>query len=270
MLTYKVGFVGAGAMSEAIASGLVRKKLFQRNEMVFSSRNKEKLKSFVNRFQTVAASSNDEVIQTAEIIIIAVKPQQFPVVCQQLTVAPGAGQVIVSIMAGISIATLEQHFPSVPIFRAMPNTPAKIGYGMTGLTMNKLATESQKRVVEQIFESVGQVVNIEEQYMDALGAVSGSGPAYMYEAMEALADGGVLVGLPRELAYQLVAQTMVGAAQMVLLTKEHPAVLKDQVTSPGGTTIRALEVLEQNGVRGAYIEAVEQACLYSRELGEKK
>lgn len=270
MLTYKIGFVGAGAMAEAIAGGMIRKKLYQGREMIFSNRNQDKLASVVNQFQAVAASNNDEIIQSAEIIIMAVKPQQFPIVCQQLKVTPESGQVIVSIMGGIPLATLEQYFPSVSIFRAMPNTPVKIGYGMTGLTANMLATEAQKQIVEQIFESVGQVAVIEEQYMDALGAISGSGPAYMYEAIEALADGGVLVGLPRKLAYQLAAQTMVGAAQMVLLTNEHPAVLKDQVTSPGGTTIRALEVLEQNGVRGAYIEAVEQAWLYSRKIGEKK
>ena len=177
---------------------------------------------------------------------------------------------MISIMAGISIEQLAQQLGAVAIFRAMPNTPAKIGWGMTGVAAGSLATEEQKQVVLDMFNSVGKTVFLEETYMDAVGAISGSGPAYMYQILEALADGAVLTGLPRATAYQLAAQTMAGSAMMLLETGSHPGVLKDQVTSPGGTTIRALKVMEENGVRGALMEAVQQAYLRSKELGETK
>lgn len=141
---------------------------------------------------------------------------------------------------------------------------------MTGVAANSLATEEQKQVVLDIFNSVGQTIFIEEAYIDAVGAVSGSGPAYLYQILEALADGAVMVGLPRAMAYQLAGQTMAGAAMMLLKTGEHPGVLKDAVTSPGGTTIRALKVMEEQGVRNAMMEAVQQAYLRAKELGEKK
>ncbi len=139
-----------------------------------------------------------------------------------------------------------------------------------GVAAGELVTETQKQVVQEIFDSVGQTIFIEEAYIDAVGAVSGSGPAYMYQILEALADGAVLTGLPRAMAYQLAAQTMAGSAMMLLETGLHPGELKDQVTSPGGTTIRALKVLEEKGVRSAMMEAVQQAYLRSKELGEKK
>ena len=269
-MRYRFGFIGAGAMAEAIATGMIRQGLCQGSDMIMSNRSQEKLQRLQQTLGVALAADNDQVVAQAQYLVLAVKPQQFATVCSQLRCKPQEGQAVISIMAGISIEQLAQQLGAVAIFRAMPNTPAKIGWGMTGVAAGSLATEEQKQMVLDMFNSVGKTVFLEETYMDAVGAISGSGPAYMYQILEALADGAVLTGLPRATAYQLAAQTMAGSAMMLLETGSHPGVLKDQVTSPGGTTIRALKVMEENGVRGALMEAVQQAYLRSKELGETK
>lgn len=267
---YRFGFIGAGAMAETIAAGMIQRGLCQGDDIIMSNRSQEKLQRLQQTLGIHAAASNDQVVEQAQHIVIAVKPQQFSLMCSQLRKKPQSSQTIISIMAGISIAALSQQLGETAIFRVMPNTPAKIGWGMTGVAAGALATEEQKQIVLDMFNSVGKTILIEEAYIDAVGAVSGSGPAYMYQILEALADGAVLTGLPRATAYQLAAQTMAGSAMMLLETGEHPGVLKDQVTSPGGTTIRALKVMEEKGVRSAMIEVVQQAYLRSKELGEKE
>lgn len=267
---YRFGFIGAGAMAEAIVSGMVQQGLCQGSEIIMSNRSAEKPQRLHEKFGIVVAADNQQVVDEAEYLVFAVKPQQFPTVCAQLTRKPEEWQTVISIMAGVTMQTLAEQLGQAAIFRAMPNTPAKIGWGMTGVAADQRASAAQKQVVLDIFNSVGQTIFIEEAYIDAVGAVSGSGPAYMYQILEALADGAVMAGLPRAMAYQLAGQTMAGSAMMMLQTGEHPAVLKDQVTSPGGTTIRALQVLEEKGVRSAMMEAVQQAYLRSKELGETK
>lgn len=267
---YRFGFIGAGAMAEAIVSGMIQQGLCQGGDVIMSNRSQEKLQRLAQTLGVCIAADNSQVAREAQYIVLAVKPQQFETVCSQLQWEPQPEQAVISIMAGIPIAALAEQLGAVTIFRAMPNTPAKIGWGMTGVAADTTATEVQKQTVLDMFNSVGQTVLIEEQYIDAMGAVSGCGPAYMYQILEAIADGAVLTGLPRALAYQLAAQTMAGSALMLLETGQHPGVLKDQVTSPGGTTIRALQVLEERGVRSAMIDAVQQAYLRSKELGEKK
>lgn len=266
---YKIGFIGAGAMAGAIADGLLVNNLCTAEEIIMSNRSQEKLLKLAKEKGIRAAKDNQEVLQQAEVIILAIKPQQYQAIKEQLAGTVTKGQVIVSIMAGITLTDLQECFGEIPIFRAMPNTPAKIGYGMTGIADNSKATEKQHNFVLSVFAAVGQVLEVPEGSMDALGALSGSGPAYCYELLEAMADGGVMLGLPRAAAYQLAAQTMVGAAQMLLETGEHPAVLKDQVTSPGGTTIRGLKVMEKAGVRGIMMETIEQAYLQTKQLGAK-
>ena len=267
---YRFGFIGAGAMAEAIAAGMIQQNLCSGEDIIMSNRSAEKLQNLQQKLGIQIAKDNSQVMEEADYVILAVKPQHFTIVCEHLTVKPQQHQAVISIMAGITISTLAESLGDVALFRAMPNTPAKIGWGMTGIAAGSSANEEQKQVVFDIFRSVGQAIFVEESYIDAVGAVSGSGPAYMYQILEALADGAVLTGLPRAVAYQLAAQTMAGAAMMLLETGEHPGVLKDQVTSPGGTTIRALKVMEEKGVRNAMIEAVQQAYLRSKELGEKK
>ena len=267
---YKIGFIGAGAMAEAIVTGLLANNLCTADEIVMSNRSQGKLQHLVEEKGIVAAKDNQEILKNAEVVVLAVKPQQYQAMKDELKGLLGEEQALVSIMAGITLADLQECFGDLPIFRAMPNTPAKIGYGMTGLSDNGLATQKQREFVVDIFTAVGQVLEISESNMDALGALSGSGPAYCYELLEAMADGGVMLGLPRDAAYQLAAQTMLGSAQMLLQTKEHPGVLKDQVTSPGGTTIRGLKVMEKAGVRGIMMETIEQAYLQTKQLGAKK
>lgn len=265
---YRFGFIGAGAMAEAIATGMLQHGLCKCDEIIMSNRSRAKLERLQQTLGICAAESNSQVVAEAQYLILAVKPQQFPVVCEQLEQTVQQSQAVISIMAGIPVAELVKRLGNVAVFRAMPNTPAKIGWGMTGVAAGEFVTEEQKQVVMDIFDSVGKTIFIEEAYIDAVGAVSGSGPAYMYQILEALADGAVLTGLPRAMAYQLAAQTMAGSAMMLLETGEHPGALKDQVTSPGGTTIRALKVMEEKGVRSAMIEAVQQAYLRSKELGK--
>lgn len=267
VFAYRYGFIGAGAMAEAIVSGMVQSGLCQGSEIVMSNRSTEKLERMKAQYDVAITPDNNLVMQQAEYIILAVKPQQFPTMCEALQIKPGTKQTVVSIMAGLSIAAIKAKLGACTVFRAMPNTPAKIGWGMTGVAYEN-AMDIQCGTVQRIFDSVGKTVFVEESYMDALGAVSGCGPAYMYQIIEALADGAVLAGLPRSMAYELVAQTMAGAAMMVLETGEHPGVLKDQVTSPGGTTIRGIKAMEENGVRNAMMEAVKQAYIRSKELGE--
>ncbi len=268
VFAYKYGFVGAGAMAEAIVNGMLQSGLCVGSDIVMSNRGAGKLEKMKETYSVATTLDNNLVMQQAEYIILAVKPQQFPVVCDALTMKPGSVQTVISIMAGQTIASVKKRLGSSTVFRVMPNTPAKIGWGMTGIATEATATEEQRLTVQRMFESVGKVAFVEESYMDALGAVSGCGPAYMYQIIEALADGAVLAGLPRNLAYELAAQTMAGSAMMVLETREHPGVLKDQVTSPGGTTIRGIKAMEEHGVRNAMIDAVQQAYIRSKELGE--
>lgn len=268
VFAYRYGFIGAGAMAEAIVNGMIASGLCKSSDIVMSNRSVTKLEHMKATYGVATALNNDLVIQQAEHIILAVKPQQFDAVCESLQMRPGSKQTIVSIMAGLSIEAIKAKLGSCTVFRAMPNTPAKIGWGMTGIACDNTVDDTQRRMVQDIFNSVGKTVFVDESYMDALGAVSGCGPAYMYQIIEALADGAVLAGLPRAMTYELAAQTMAGSAMMVLETGAHPGVLKDQVTSPGGTTIRGIQAMEAHGVRAAMIDAVQQAYIRSKELGE--
>lgn len=267
---YRVGFIGAGNMAAAIAGGMVRKGLYAPNEIIMSNRSQEKLQSLHKGLGVEAAKDNKELAAKAELIILAIKPQQFPAVAAEIAPFLAKGQVVVSIMAGLTLAGVKEALGDVAVVRVMPNTPAQIGCGMTAICAEEQVPPDVLETVKRIFDSVGETLVIDEQLMDAVSAVSGCGPAYFYQIIEAVADGGVMVGLPRAMAYQLAAQTMLGAAKMVLESGAHPGALKDQVTSPGGTTIRAVHVMEQHGVRGALMEAVEAAYFKSQQLGESK
>lgn len=269
-MSYRFGFIGAGAMAEAIATGMVQGGLCTGSDILMSNRSAEKLQKLQQRLGIQIAENNSRVMEEAEYVILAVKPQQLSAVAEELKGRKSNAQVLISILAGVTIAALEEAFGPGPIFRVMPNTPAKIGWGMTGIAENGAVTAEQREMVNAVFEAVGQVAFFAEKDMDAVGAVSGCGPAFFYQILEAMADGAVLAGLPRQAAYRLAAQTMAGSAMMVLESGEHPGVLKDQVTSPGGTTIQGVKVLEDRGVRGAMIEAVQKAWLKSKELGETK
>ena len=220
-----------------------------------------------------ATPDNVEVVRKAkDIIIIAVKPHIVADTCKDIMKIESQSNdaVIVSIAAGITIAQLEENLPGRRVVRVMPNTPCLVGEAACGFSMGSLATSKDKDLVQTIFSAVGLALEVNENLLNAVTGLSGSGPAYVFQFIEALSDGGVRAGLPRNIATQLAAQTVKGAAEMVLQTKQHPGVLKDGVTSPGGTTIAGVEALEKGGLRPAVISAVTAASKRSMQLGGMK
>jgi pyrroline-5-carboxylate reductase len=199
-------------------------------------------------------------------VILSVKPPVLKAIAPDLAGLLQARHLVVSVAAGISLSTLQVMLKTKRVVRVMPNTPAQVGAGAAAMSADDSLLPEDLERVEQLMGAVGLTVRVPDQLMHAVTAVSGSGPAYIYMVIEALSDGGVAAGLPRDIATRLAAQTVLGAAQMVLQTGRHPGQLKDQVTSPGGTTIAALEVLEKGAVRGAFMEAVQRAAARSREL----
>ncbi|NLT95475.1 MAG: pyrroline-5-carboxylate reductase [Clostridia bacterium] len=254
-------------MAEAIISGVIKAGLYEPMEVIASDINEDRLFQVKQKLNICITKDNNEVMEKACIVIIAIKPQNFCDVAHKLISKPNKEQLIISIAAGISLSRLEKHFGSIPVIRVMPNTPALIGAGMAALCKGHFALDCHLEAAEKIFKSVGETVIIDEKLIDGVTGLSGSGPAYVYQFIEALADGGVLVGLPRKTAYLLAAQTVVGAGLMVLKTGLHPGELKDMVTSPGGTTIKAINVLEKSGFRAAVMDAVEAAYLKSKQMG---
>ena len=212
--------------------------------------------------------SNSAVVAASEVVVLAVKPQMMPVLLKEIRSSITPDHLVVSIAAGITLAQLAVGLgESTRIVRVMPNTPALVGMSATALAGNSNATPADVELVTRLFAAIGVALPVPENLLDAVTGVSGSGPAYVYVMIEALADGGVLAGLPREVALKLAAQTVLGSAQMVLTTGRHPGALKDAVASPGGTTIAGLHALEQAGFRGAVMDAVLAASQRAAELG---
>lgn len=253
------GFIGMGNMGYAMLKGVIRE--FSPKEVVFSSPSSEKCMRISEETGARYAQSNAECANNAKYIILAVKPQVYPLVLKNLMHVVTEESVLISIAPGISIDSIKSHFERpVRVVRAMPNTPALVGEGMTGVSMDTSEFSFEERdVIDKFFNSFGKVVYIDEAHMDSIVCASGSSPAYVYMFIEALADSVVKYGIKREDAYKLVAQTVVGSAKMVLETGEHPASLKDKVCSPGGTTIQGVAALEENGFRNALIKATD-AC----------
>lgn len=261
-------FIGAGKMASAIAGGLVKNGIPAETLKAFDvSPQSAKLFHAATGIQ-VHTDSPDKILAKADIVIIAVKPQH---VADALLGKSSLlkDKLIISIAAGIKIATLKTVTGGSRIVRVMPNTPALIGQGISAYSTAEKVSAEDIRETEKILGSVGSFCCVNESLMDAVTGLSGSGPAYVFDFIQSLADGGVHAGLPRDIALKLAAQTVAGSALMVLETGTHPAVLRDQVTSPGGTTIRGLAVLEENSFRGAVAKAVTAAAARSAELGTK-
>lgn len=251
-------------MGEAILSCLIANNIYQPKDVCVSDPMLERRELLAAKYG-VQVTANNLVAAEAEIMLLAVKPQSLKGLALSLTDAPAP--CIVSILAGVTLAQLGGIFPDKAIIRAMPNTPAQVGAGVTAIAPNSLVTDIQRDRVRAIFASVGMVVEVAESLMNAVTGLSGSGPAYVALMVEAMADGGVAAGLPRAIALQLATQTVLGTAQLLTTTKLHPAQLKDQVTSPAGTTIAAIAQLEKAGLRSAMIEAVLTATRRAEELG---
>ena len=252
-------------MGEAILSCLIANKIYQPSEVCVSDPMPER-RDLISQKYGVEVTPNNLVAAEAEIMLLAVKPQSLSAAAIGLANAPAP--CILSILAGVTLAQLETMFPEKAIIRAMPNTPAQVGAGVTAIASNQLVTATQRDAVHKIFNAVGTVVEVNESLMNAVTGLSGSGPAYVALVIEAMADGGVAAGLPRAIAMQLATQTVLGTAQLITETKLHPAQLKDQVTSPAGTTIAAIAQLEKAGIRSAMIEAVLAATRRADELGK--
>ncbi len=264
-MSIKLGTIGGGVMGEAILSRLITQGIYQSSELVVSEPTPQR-REFLQQQYGVQVTNNNDIAAQAPVLLLAVKPQIFGRVVEKLTPIDSP-QLVISILAGVSIAKLEQAFPDRSIVRAMPNTPATVGAGMTAIAAGERVSTQDLDLATKIFQAVGEVVTVPESLMDAVTGLSGSGPAYIAIAIEALADGGVAAGLPRAIADKLALQTVIGTAQLLNQSDLHPAQLKDRVTSPGGTTIAGVTKLEQAGFRSALIEAVIAAARRSQELG---
>lgn len=262
-------FIGSGKMATAIASGIVKTGVFSPDSLGAFDPDKKAAKEF-SRITGISVSTDSprSGIENSKAVIVAVKPQNIEsALCPHRNIL--CGKTIISIAAGIPVSRLAEMTGATRIIRVMPNTPALVGCGAAAFAAGENASAEDIALVEKIFSSVGIACKLKESDLDAVTALSGSGPAYAFEFIQSLADGGVAEGLPRDTALRLAAQTLLGAAQMVLQTGEHPALLKDKVTSPAGTTIRGLEALEERGFSGSVIQAVRAAAARSRELGKK-
>ncbi len=267
-LTLTVGFVGAGQMATALARGFLAAGTLSPQSIFACDVVPAAGQRFVEQTGGRLVASSVAVAAEADIIFLAIKPQQMPQVFAELHQVAESNHLIVSIAAGISLKTMAAGLgEGVRLIRVMPNTPCLVGCGASAFSRGAHATDDDAILVQRLLSNVGIAVEVPEKLLDAVTGLSGSGPAYIYQIIESLSDGGVRMGLPRETATKLAAQTVLGAAQMVLSTGQHPAVLKDAVTSPGGTTIAGLHALERGGLRGTLMDAVEAATKRAHELG---
>jgi pyrroline-5-carboxylate reductase len=265
----RIGFIGAGKMATALAQGLLKAGFVRVDQLLASDPVESARQRFQEQTGACTTVSNEEVVRFASLLVLAVQPPVVVPVLRELRPHLHGGHLLVSIAAGVSTqAILHVVGPEHRVVRVMPNTPALIGAAAAAYCLGGRATAEDGQTVAAMLRCVGRVVEVEERLMDAVTALSGSGPAYVYQFIEALSDGGVRMGLPRAVAMELAAQTVLGAARMVLETGLHPAQLKDQVASPGGTTIAGLHELERGAVRAAVMNAVQAATLRSRELGQ--
>lgn len=267
----KVGFLGCGNMNQAIIQGLVSSTLVKPEDILVFDHKNDTNQRLAREFNVTAMQDAERLAAQSDILIVGVKPH---VICQALTdIAPhlNSNTVIVSIAAGISLASLQAVLPEKQkVIRAMPNTPCLIGQGMTSISGSSQITQQELNDVKAIFQSFGKAEQVPESVIHAVTGVSGSAPAYVYLLIEAMADGAVLGGMPRDQAYRFAAQTVKGAAEMVLNSGHSPAILKDRVCSPGGTTIEAISVLEKNNFRSAIIEAIRACIQKSEKMGSSK
>jgi pyrroline-5-carboxylate reductase len=262
-----IGFIGGGNMAEALIKGLLAGGTPAKN-LVVAEPVAERRAFLGEHYGAKCTDDNSSLVAESDIIVLAIKPQVAAKVLQGIGTAAAEGKLFISIMAGVRIATIEAAFPGgVRVVRVMPNTPALVLEASSAIAAGTSATAEDLALARSIFELVGKAWLVEEKLMDAVTGLSGSGPAYVLTFIEALSDAGVKNGLPRDIATGLAAQTVYGTAKLLLQTHEHPATLRDKVTSPGGTTIAGLHALEREGFRGTLMNAVDAATARSRELG---
>jgi len=264
----RVGFVGGGNMGEALVRGLTKTGLLPAEHLMMADVRTERLDELKRLYGVSVASDNVTLVRRSDVILLAVKPQILGAVLDEIAPAT-PGKLLISVAAGVSTSEIRRHLPpGTRMIRVMPNTPALVLEGATAIAYAAGLEDGDMDTARQIFEAVGRVVVLDESMMDAVTGLSGSGPAYIALVVEALADGGVRVGLDRKTAMTLAMQTVLGSARLLIETGMHPGQLKDMVSSPGGTTIAGIHTLEIGGLRRTLIDAVERATHRSRELGQ--
>lgn len=267
-MTQRVGLIGCGNMGRALVAGLLAAGRYTTAQLMASDADEARRKALADELGIEVTADNAAVVAACQQLVLAVKPQQLAAVLTPLQSRLGAHHLLISMAAGVSIETIEKLAGGARVVRVMPNLPAVIRAGATALASGSAATQVDVELVRSLFDAVGSTVVVAESQMDAVTGLSGSGPAYVMLVIEGLADGGVQMGLPRETALMLAAQTVYGAAKLLIERGEHPGRLKDQVASPGGTTIAGIGALEQSGLRHAMMDAVKAATTRSVELGQ--
>ena len=263
----RLAVIGAGKMGGILLRAFLNQKLVSPGHVAATVRHADRAEKLNTELGIRIGTDNRAAVHGADVVLLAVKPMQVAEVLQEIQAELKAGSVLVSIAASVPTKFIEQHLGrEIAVVRAMPNTPCAIGYGMTGIARGSHAIAAHVEMAKAMFEAVGRVVVLDEKHMDAVTGLSGSGPAFLYIIIEALAEAGVNVGLPRDVATLLAAQTTLGSARMVLETGYHPALLKDAVTTPAGCTVDGILELEEGGLRVTLIKAVKRATLRAKEL----
>lgn len=263
----KLGFIGCGQMAQAMIKGIISSGTITSQQIKVSSKTEETLNTVEKKYDILTTKDNNEVASWADILFLAVKPDIHKEIIQEIKKKVAEHTVIITVAAGITLEFLETEFgKKIKAVRSMPNTPSFVGEGMSAICVNDKIEQKDLDTVLKIFRSFGKAEVIKESLMDSIPAISGSSPAYVYMFIEALADGGVKHGIPRDQAYRLAAQSVLGAAKMVLETGIHPGELKDQVCTPNGSTIEAVSSLEQSGLRSAIIEAMDKCTEKTKKL----
>jgi pyrroline-5-carboxylate reductase len=264
-----IGFLGAGKMATALAKGFIQAKLLTAQQVIASDPVEAARAAFGREVGAKVTGFNPDVVGFSSVLVLSVKPDQVDSVLGEISRHLGDRHLVISIAAGIPLERLESHLnEQARVIRVMPNTPALVGCSASAFALGKSATGEDGQLAQQLFSAVGVAYQVKESLLDAVTGLSGSGPAYAYLMIEALSDGGVAAGLPRDVATRLAAQTLLGSAKMVLETGLHPGALKDMVTSPGGTTIEGIHELEKGMVRGALMNAVRAAADKAKKLGQ--
>ncbi len=264
----KIGFIGSGNMATALAKGFIASGNVHEDDITISDKFEQSLKKWEGR-EVVATTDNKKVFDRSEIVIFAVKPNALPEVLKE-SKSLAKGKILVSIAAGVTLETMKEILGKhAKIVRAMPNTPAQVGCGMTVLSPNENVSAEETEIIKNLFEGAGSALVLEEKYINAATALHGSSPAYVYMLIDAMADGGVKHGIPKSIGLQLAAKAVEGSAKMVLEGKKHPSELKDAVCSPGGTTIAAVLELEKNGFSAAVAEAIDACVSRAEEMSKK-
>jgi pyrroline-5-carboxylate reductase len=265
----RIAVLGAGKMGGILLQAFLQSRLFSSDELMATVAHEERAAELGKRLGISVTTDNLAAAQAADVILLGVKPQQMDALVRSIAPALKAGKLLISFAASVSTSAIEVAAgKDIAVIRAMPNTPAKLGAGITAICRGQFVTDKQMTLAEAIFVTVGRVCTVDEKHMDAVTGLSGSGPAFIYIILEALAEAGVNVGLPRDIATTLAAQTTFGAAKMVLETGSHPALLKDEVTTPAGCTVDGILELEEGGLRVTLIKAVKRATERARVLAK--